>query len=131
MGEKDKAQALHDFWSSFGWLAIDEQSAYDEGVMEEWGNPNKYITYEAAVSELDEPISLSADLWHRSTSWADIEAKAQEVISEIGYGGKLVPYDGGAIWIKRSAPAYQRMSAENSFDIRRIHININAEFLSA
>ena len=33
MGEKDKTQALHDFWSSFGWLAIDEQSAYDEGVM--------------------------------------------------------------------------------------------------
>lgn len=127
----DKMQALYGFWSGFGVPAIDEQSSYDEQMMEQLGITYPYISFEASVSELDEPVALSADLWYKSTSWAGIEAKAQLIASTIGYGGKMVPYDGGAIWITRGTPAYQRMSAENSFDIRRIHININAEFLSA
>jgi len=49
----------------------------------------------------------------------------------VGMGGVFVPYDGGAIWITRGSPFSQRISAESSNDTRRIHININAEFLSA
>ena len=127
----DKMQALYSFWAGFGIPAIDEQSAYDTPTMEQLGISYPYISYEAAVSELDEPVTLSADIWYKSTSWAGIEAKAQQIANAIGYGGKMVPYDGGAIWIKKGSPAYQRMGAENVFDIRRIHININAEFLSA
>lgn len=127
----DKMQALHSFWSSFGIPAIDEQSAYDEKAMADLSITYPYLSYEAAVSEIDEPVALSADIWYKSTSWAGIEAKAQQIANAIGYGGTMIPYDGGAIWIKRGTPAYQRMGAENVFDIRRIHININAEFLSA
>ena len=127
----DKAKALYTFWAGFGIPAIDEQSAYDTSVMDELQISYPYLSYETAVSELDEPVALSADLWYKSTSWAGIEAKAQEIANAIGYGGKMIPYDGGAIWIKRGTPVYQRMSAENVFDIRRIQININAEFLSA
>lgn len=127
----DKMQALYSFWSSFGIPAIDEQSAYDEKYMEQLGITFPYISFEASVSEIDEPVALSADIWYRSTSWAGIEAKVQEIAAAIGYGGVKVNYDDGQIWIMRGTPAYQRMSAENSFDIRRIHININAEFLSA
>lgn len=122
----NKMQALHSFWAGFGIPAIDEQSAYDIENIE-----YPYISYEAAVSELDEPVALSADIWYQSTSWAAIEAKAQQIASTIGYGGTMVHYTDGAIWIKKGTPAYQRMGAENVFDIRRIHININAEFLSA
>ena len=110
----DKAQALHAFWSGFGLPAIDEQSAYDTAVMEQLGISFPYISYEAAVGDFDEPVALSADL-------------AQALKD----GGTLARYDGGAIWITRGNPITQRMSAENPFDIRRIHININAEFLSA
>lgn len=127
----DKMQALHGFWAGFGIPAIDEQSAYDTPTMEQLGITYPYISYEAAVSELDEPVALSADIYYKSTSWAGAEAKAQQIISAIGYGGVKVGYDDGQIWITRGTPAYQRMSAENTFDIRRIHININAEFLSA
>ena len=123
----DKAQALHSFWAGFGIPAIDEQSAIDT----ENGPGYPRISYETAVSEIDEPVALTADLWYQSTSWAGIEAKAQEIIAAIGYGGAKVPYDGGQIWITRGTPAYRRMGAENVFDIRRIQININAEFFSA
>lgn len=127
----DKAQALHSFWAGFDIPAIDEQSSYDDKVMEQLGITYPYITYEAAVGDFDEPVLLGADLYYRSDSWAQIEEKAAQIAHVIGYGGKIVHYDGGAIWIKRGNPPYQRMGAENVFNIRRIHININAEFLSA
>lgn len=127
----NKSQALYNFWSGFGIPAIDEQSAYDTPTMEKLQIDYPYISYESAVGEIDEPISLSADLWYRSSSWAEIEAKAAQISDAIGYGGTMVRYDGGAIWLKRGTPPYQRMSAENVFDIRRIHFNISAEFLSA
>ena len=127
----NKAQALHAFWSGFNLPAIDEMSAYDSATMAQLGIGYPYITYEAAVGDFDEPVALSADLYYKSTSWAGIEAKAAEIARVIGEGGTLVPYDGGAIWIKRGNPVTERMSAENVFDIRRIHININAEYLSA
>ena len=127
----DKAQALQAFWDSFGWTAIDEQSAYDETTIAQMNISYPYITTETATGEFDAPVALGADLWDRSTSWARITQKALEIEQEIGMGGKLVAYDGGAVWITRGSPFSQRMAAETGYDLRRIHININAEFLSA
>ena len=42
----NKAEALHLFWSSFDMPAITENSAYDERVMEEFGNPDLYIRHD-------------------------------------------------------------------------------------
>ena len=123
-----KSQALYSFWASFSWIAVDEQSMYDEKTMSELGDPSRYISFENAVGELGDTVALDADLWHKSTSWATVEAKAQEIFDAIGYGGKLIHYDGGAIWITRRNPAYQHMEAADN--MRRIHFNINAEFLS-
>lgn len=131
MPTKNKAQALHEFWAGFGLPAIDELSSYDDRTMKQLGIAYPYLTYEEAVGDFDEPISLGADLYYRSDSWAEIEAKAAEISDAIGMGGKIVLYDGGGIWIKRGSPPYRRMSAENEFSIRRIHLNINADFLSA
>ena len=127
----DKAQALHAFWSGFGIPAIGEQSSYDDSAMKQLGISYPYLTYESGVGDFDDQISLGADLYYRSTSWAEIEAKAAEIFRALSDGGRLVRYTGGVIWLKRGTPAYSRMGAENVFDIRRIHININAEYLSA
>ena len=127
----NKAQALQNFWAGFNLPAIDEQSAYDPATLKKLGIDYPYISYEAAVGEFDAPVALSADLWYKSTSWAEIEAKAEQIADTIGFGGTWAHYDGGAIYIARGSPPYQRMPAENPFDIRRIHININAEFESA
>ena len=127
----NKAEAIYNFWSSFGLPAIDEQSAYDPETLRQLNIDFPYITFQTGIGDFSQDVSLSADLYYRSTSWAEIEAKAAEIAEFIGMGGKIVRYDGGAVWIKRGSPMYQRMSADNPFDIRRIHININAEFLSA
>ena len=126
-----KSQALYNFWAGFGIPALDEQSAYDEQTLEELQIGYPYLSFESAVGEFGEPVALSADLWYRSTTWRDIEAKAEQIANAIGLGGVTVPYDDGVVWITRGSPIYRRLGAENIFDIRRIQININAEFLSA
>ena len=127
----NSAQALQAFWSSFEWAAIDEQSSYDDDVMEALEIPDKYIAYEAAVSELGEPVSLTASLWHRTSKWTEIEGKANEIFEAIGLGGVKVPYDGGQLWITRRMPFSRRGPTVQDLEWRRIIININAEYLSA
>lgn len=127
----DKAQAIHAFWSSFEWPAIDELSAYDDAAYDDLSLWPKYITYEVATSNLGDPVALTASLWHRSESWEEISKKADEIAEYIGYGGKLLPVDDGFIWIKLGTPFAQRMQAETGYDMRRINLNISADFLTA
>lgn len=122
----DKAQALHQFWSSFGLVAIDEYSAYDESIE----LPDNYITYEVQTSNFGDSVALTASLWYHSTSWAEISQKADEIAEYIGWGGKLIPIDGGYIWIKLGEPFAQRMSVEQD-SVRRIYMTISVDFLSA
>ena len=123
----DKEQALQAFWSRFGWAAFDENTVPDDAMTRTGGH---YITYTVAVNEFDVTTALSASLWARSRSWAEITAKSEEIFEHIGYGGRMVPYKGGRIWIRRGSPFAQRMG-DTDDSIRRIYINIEAEFLSA
>lgn len=123
----NKAQAIHEFWSSFSLKAIDEMSAYDTRME----LPDKYITYEVQTANIGEPVALTASLWYRSTSWADISQKADEIAAYIGYGGRVIPVDGGYLWIKLGSPFAQRMAVDHDSSIRRIYINITVDFLTA
>ena len=127
----DKAQALHSFWSSFSWPAIDEQSAYDTGTMESLGDPDRYITYEVATGSLGDAIQLTASLWHRSTSWAVVSQKADEIAAYIGYGGRMISVDGGYLWVKLVNPFSRRMPDEAERDFRRIFLSISVDFFTA
>ena len=123
----NKAQAIHDFWSSFGLLAIDEQSAYDEQDIE---LPANYITYELQTANFGDPIQLTASLWYYSTSWEEITEKANEIAEYIGYGGRMLKVDGGYVWVKLGSPFAQRMAVEQE-NYRRIILNITVDFLTA
>lgn len=123
----DKEQALHKFWSSFGLTAYDENTVPDNALTT---NGGKYLTYNVATASLDEPTPLYANLWYKSSSWAEITVKANQMSEAIGRGGAIVPFDGGKIWICRGTPFSQRMPDEND-TIRRIYINVMAEYLSA
>lgn len=123
----DKEQALHQFWSSFGWTARDENTVPDD-AMRLYGG--KYITYAVSTAAIGEPVPLSADLWCKDTSWTEITAKAEEIAQAITIGGKVIPFDGGYLWICRGVPFSQRMPDDND-TIRRIYINLMAEYLSA
>ena len=120
----DKAQALYNFWASFQLPAYDEQTVPDEAQL-------PYITYETITDSLGNQLPLTASLWYRSKSWQDITKKAQEIASYIGEGGVNLGYTGGSLWITRGSSFAQRIADPNDDGVRRIHININAEFLGS
>lgn len=118
----NKFQTLHAFWSGFGLKAYDENTVPD-------GASLPYITYEVADSDLNNEVALTASLWYRSSSWSDITEKEQAISDFITRGGRLIAYDGGAMWIKKSNPWAQRMNEPSDETIRRIVLNISIEFL--
>lgn len=121
----DKSQALHAFWSSFGLKAYDENSVPDNAVM-------PYITYQTATDSVGNKLLLNASIWDISTSWAWISQKADQIAEYIGkYGHLSVKIDTGYMYISKASPFAQRMSDESNKNIKRIIIQIQAEFLTA
>lgn len=117
-----KEEAYHDFLSSFGWETYYESTVPDDAVLPR-------ITYDLAVAEFGETVAMSCSVWDRSTKWTTVTDKANEIYTAIGLGGKIIPFDGGYIWIKRGQPFSQRMSDEDD-TIRRIFINVEVEYLT-
>lgn len=117
----DKWTALNTFFNSFGITAYDENTVPDDAVF-------PYITYEAAISDFDDmKVPLTASLWYLSNSWAEISQKAEQISVAIG-GGYGVPYAGGRLWITKESPFAQRMSEPSDALIRRIVLQLGAEF---
>lgn len=114
-------QTLHSFWANFGWKAYESASVPDDAEL-------PYITHETSMSEFGQPISLTATLWHRSTSWNEITDKELEISGIIGRGGKVLAYDGGALWITKGAPWAIRLPAENDDSVRRVMLNYTVEY---
>jgi len=121
---KKKLYALHDFWSGFGWKAYNNYSVPDRQEL-----PDRYISYEASVDEFGQEIAQTATLWCRSTSWVDITDMEELIADTIGRGGKVIPFEGGAFWIKKASPWAQRMDEPSDDSMRVIVLNYSIEFL--
>ena len=119
-----KAAAIYQFWNSFGLTAYEENTVTDDASF-------PYITYQLVTDSFDREIPLSASLWYRSESWTGINAKTEEISQKISRGGKIIPCDGGAIWLKRGQPFAQNMGDESDNLIKRKYLNITAEFVTA
>lgn len=119
----NKQEALYNFWNSF------EIPAYEENTVPTGDNSLKfpYITYEMASDEFGNEIALGADLWYHSFSWKEINEKATEISQKIGRNGSVFR----GVWIKKGSPFAQNLSEPSDDAIRRIHLNITAEFFSA
>lgn len=119
-----KAAAIQKFFESFG------LPAYEENTVPS-GEAYPYITYNLSTGSFDEEIPISASLWYRDSSWVNANAKSEEISAAIGMGGKMLPCDGGAIWIKRGSPFSQSMGDPEDDLIKRKYINITAEYFTA
>ena len=119
-----KAAAIYQFWSDFGLTAYEENTVPTDAVF-------PYITYQLVTDGFDREIQLTASIWYRSESWTGINAKAEEISQKISRGGKIIACDGGAIWLKRGQPFAQSMVDESDDLIKRKHLNITAEFMTA
>lgn len=123
----DKFAAIQDFWGSFGLQAFDENSVPSGSDRP----PFPYITYNANADSIGNDVSLSGSLWYRSASWAEISRKAEEIERFLYEQKSPVKIDGGYLWLKRGSPFAQRMGDPSDDLVRRIYINVTAEFLTA
>ena len=119
-----KAAAIYQFWNSFGLTAYEENSVPDDADF-------PYITYQFVTDSFDREIPLTVSIWYRSESWTGINAKTEEISQKIGRGGKVIPCEGGVIWLKRGQPFAQSMGDESDNLIKRKYLNITAEFMTA
>lgn len=119
-----KAAAIYNFWNRFGLTAYEENSVPEDA-------PFPYITYQLVTDSFNAEIPLTASLWYRSESWLDINEKTEEISLTIGRGGKMIPCNGGAVWLKRGTPFAQNMGEESDDMIKRKYLNLTAEFLTA
>ncbi len=119
-----KAAALHAFFNSFGIPFYTASNVPDDTIFP-WG------TYEAAFGAFgDEPLSITVNLWYRTTSEKIPNDKAMEISEAIGLGGKAIFCDEGAIFLRRGEPFCQNLSDETDDLIKRRYINITAEFIT-
>ena len=113
----DKWQAIQSFWEGFDLPAYDRNSVPDDAV-------EPYITYTPLVADFEKVLSLSGSLWYRGSSWAEISRKADEISRSLK---RIIPIDGGYLFITRGSPFAQRMDDEDE-TVKRIYINLMAEF---
>ena len=118
-----KAAAIYQFWSSFGLTAYEENTVPTDAAF-------PYITYQLVTDSFDREIAATSSLWYRSESWTAINAKTEEISQKISRGGKIIPCDGGAIWLKRGQPFAQSMRDESDDLIKRKYLNITVEFMT-
>ena len=118
----DKLQAYDAFWQGFGIPAYDENSIPSDAQF-------PYITYEAGVSDFDHEIPLTANVWYKGTGWLNATQKQAEIGQKIGRVGIMIPYDGGAFWLKKAAPFAQRLGSEENDLIKRYVLQVVVEFM--
>lgn len=121
----DKAQAIHQFWKQFDLPAYDENTVPTDTEF-------PYLTYSVSTDSIGNLLALSASLWYRSPSWKDIQVKTYEIenaLASTGYA--IMKLDEGYVWFVKGTPFAQRMSDPEDDMIRRMYLNVTAEFLTA
>lgn len=118
-----KDKALYAWFSQF-------MTAYpSSSVPEKAALP--YLTYDLITGSIDSgEIGLTVKLWYYTESEAVPNKKAQEIADAIGYGGNIIPCDGGLVWIKRGSPWCQSISDGTDNKLKQRYLNITAEYLT-
>ena len=114
------AQALYQFFSSFGIPAYTEYNPPDDAIL-------PYITYQLVQPDWMENSSLYARVWYRSTSWTEITAKVNAISTAVGEG-VTIPTQSGCVMLNKGSPWAQEMPMEGDDTLKVIYLNfiINA-----
>lgn len=117
--------AIYRFFNGFGIPAYASSSVPDR-------EPFPYITYDLVLGEWDGGESmLTANVWYRTESEAEPNAKVREMSSAIGLSGVTLPCDGGMLWLKRGTPWAQAVNVSGEDEqVKRRYLNIDIEYLT-
>lgn len=121
----NKFQAMHQFFSSFGLRAYEENSVPENELAPAF----PYITYDASTTYGDEEIQIMFSLWYRDTGMAAIDQKVLEIAEDIGFG-KVIAFDEGAVVIRPGDSFAQSMSDDSDPLVKRKVITLYVRFVT-
>ena len=115
--------AIYQWLNSFGIPAFPSSSVPSETAF-------PYMTYDLTLGEwLGSETNMPVNVWYRTESEAEPNAKVREIRDAIGMGGVQLKCDGGTLWVKRGSPWAQAVVVEGEDEkIKRRYVNINIEF---
>lgn len=117
--------AIYEFLNGFGIPAFPSTSVpHDQGL--------PYITYDLVLGEWDQgEVNMVLNVWYRTESEAEPNAKVREIWRALGIGGVQVPCDGGTLWLKRGSPWAQAVNIDGEDEmIKRRYVNVSIETLT-
>lgn len=116
--------AIHQFLSGFDIPAYASTATPSDAEF-------PYLTYDLVLGDwLSGEVNMPVNLWYRTDSEAEPNAKVREISATIGLGGVSVKCDDGMLWFKKGSPWAQSVLVEGEDDkIKRRYININIEYL--
>ena len=118
-----KQAAVQAFLSSFGVPAYPASAVPEQAEM-------PYLTYELPIGAWgDGDASMLVNLWCRTESEAEPNARAARLAERLGLGGVVLACDGGAMWLRRGSPFCQPV-ADTDPSVKRRYINIDIEYLT-
>jgi hypothetical protein len=110
------AIALYNFFSGFGLPAYVEYAPPDDAEL-------PYITYQLTDPDWRDSATFYARVWYRSTSYAQINAKVDEIAAAIGEGLRIPTPGGGSIWLNKGTPWSQNISNPGDDTLKEVYLN--------
>lgn len=116
--------AVYQFMSSFGIPAYAATATPS-------GAEFPYITYDLVVGRWGGgDVNMPVNVWYRTDSEAEPNAKVREIAERLGLGGATIPCDGGMLWLKKGSPWAQSVRVEGEDDkVKRRYVNINIDYI--
>lgn len=120
----NKAQAIYKFFSGF---EIPAYAATSVPAQAEF----PYLTYELVDGDFASgETTMTVHVWYYTDSEAAPNQKVFEIAQAIGYGGRLLKYDGGAAWIKKGSPWAQSVPDQDNEKVKHRYLNVDVEYMS-
>ena len=116
------AKALYGFFNSFGLDAYVEYNVPDDAQL-------PYITYQVIEPDWRDGGTIYARVWYRSTSFAAINAKVDEIRAEVGEGINLLTAS-GAVYLTRGTPFAQNMPMEGDDTLKVVYLLFNIQAIT-
>lgn len=117
--------AIFAFLNGFGIPAYAASSVPDQAQF-------PYITYDLVLGEwMQGEVNMPVNVWYRTESEAEPNAKVRQIADTLGIGGATVPCDGGMLWFKKGSPWAQAVVIDGEDEkVKRRYVNINIEYLT-
>lgn len=116
--------AIFDFLAGTGLPVYAQTSVPDDAAY-------PYATVELSIGDFwSGEVSIPVSLWYRGDGEAEPNAGARTLAKMVGRGGKVIPCDDGAVWLRLGDPAIQSLGDSTDDKIKRRYINLTAEFMT-